>query len=106
MLVTGVGAECVCDNFERSVTVSAVVVTKIYLLTLSSGTKNQKISPISKFCHQNQKYHQIAADFKNETDQCQVESEECFKEKNLLENNLQQCSSEKHDSFQPADGDH
>ena len=51
---------------------------------------------------ENENYHQIALDFKNETDQCQFKSEECFEEKNLLENNLQQCSSEKHDSFQPA----
>ena len=40
-------------NFEKLVTVLAVFVTNIlYLLTLASGTNIQKMSPISKFCHQ------------------------------------------------------
>ena len=47
----------VSDNFEMLVTVLPkpfwpVFVTNIlYLLTLVSGTNNQKMSPISRFCH-------------------------------------------------------
>ena len=48
--------KCVGDNFEMLVTVLAVFVTIIlYLLTLTSGTNNQKMSPISKFCHSHPK---------------------------------------------------
>ena len=43
--------KCVGENFEMFATVSAVFVTNIlYLLTLASGSNNQKMSPISKFC--------------------------------------------------------
>ena len=48
--------KCVGDNCEMLVTVLAIFVTKIlYLPTLSSGINIQKMSPISKFCHQHQK---------------------------------------------------
>ena len=43
----------VADNFVMLVTVLAVFVTNIlYHSTLASGTNVQKMSPISKFCHQ------------------------------------------------------
>ena len=41
------------DNFEMLVTVLAHFVTNIlFLLLLASGTNIEKMSPISKFCHQ------------------------------------------------------
>ena len=53
--------------------------------------------------------YQIAADFKRETEQCQLESERLADEslrltdeKNLLKTDLQKCSSNRHDSLQPA----
>ena len=53
-----------------------------------------------------EKYHQIAADLK---DQCQIGSEEYIEEKekwteerNSLKNDLQECSSNRHDSLQPT----
>ena len=53
--------------------------------------------------------YQIAADFKRETEQCQLESERLTDEslrltdeKNLLKTDLQKCSSNRHDSLQPA----
>ena len=55
---------------------------------------------------ENEQYHQVAAD---SLDQCQVGSLECIveneklTEKNdLLKNDLQECSSNRHDSLQPA----
>ena len=52
MLVT----ECVGENYKMLVTVLAVLVTNIYyLFTLASGTNIQKMSPTSKFCHQQPK---------------------------------------------------
>ena len=48
--------KCVGDNFEILVTVLAVFVTNILCcLTLASGTYIQKMSPISKCCHQQPK---------------------------------------------------
>ena len=56
-----------------------------------------------------EKYHQIALDLKNETDQCQLESEKWTEEKekwteekNSLKTDLQECSSSQHNSLQPA----
>jgi len=56
-----------------------------------------------------EKYHQIAADFKRETDQCHIESEECSEENDQwnekydqLKTDLQECSSNRHDSLQPT----
>ena len=44
------------DNFEMLVTVLVDFVTNIlYLFALASGTNIQKMSPISKFCHQHPK---------------------------------------------------
>ena len=46
------GTKCVGDTFEMLVTVLVVFVTNIlYLLTLASDTRNQKMLTISKFCH-------------------------------------------------------
>ena len=56
MLVTDVGDEM----FEMLVAIVAVCVTNIhYILTLTSGIKIQKMSPISKFFHQHQKIRNI-----------------------------------------------
>ena len=47
--------KCVGDNIELLVTVLAVFVINIfYLLTLALDTNNQRMSPISKFCHSHQ----------------------------------------------------
>ena len=53
---------------------------------------------------QNEQYQKIAADLK---DQCQIGSDECIEEKekwtekyDLLKNDLQECSSNRHDSLQ------
>ena len=55
------------------------------------------------------KYHQIAVELKNETDQCQLESEKLIEEKekwteekNSLTTDLQECSSSQHNSLQPT----
>ena len=56
------------DNFEMLVTVVADFVTNIlYLLALASGTNIQKMSPISKFCHQHPK---IVTNIKPPTSTC------------------------------------
>ena len=54
-----------------------------------------------------EKYHQIAVDLRNETDQCQLESGKCteekekwIEEKNSLKIDLQECSSSQHNSLQ------
>ena len=56
-----------------------------------------------------EKYHQIAVELKNETDQCQLESEKLIEEKekwteekNSLTTDLQECSSSQHNSLQPT----
>ena len=41
-------------------------------------------------------------ELRTETDQCQLESEKWAEEKNLLKTDLQECSSNRHDSLQPA----
>ena len=55
ILVTDVGDESVGDNLEMLMTVLAVFVNILYLLTLASGTNIQKMLPDwrhkSKFCH-------------------------------------------------------
>ena len=55
------------------------------------------------------KYHQIAVELKNETDQCQLESEKLTEEKekwteekNSLKIDLQECSSSQHNFLQPT----
>ena len=54
-----------------------------------------------------EKYHQIAVELKNETDQCQLESEKWSEEKekwteetNSLKTDLQECSSSQHNLLQ------
>ena len=60
--------KCVGDNFEILVTALAVFVTNIlYHSTLASGTNVQKMSPISKFCHQHPK---IFTDIKSPISTC------------------------------------
>jgi len=56
------------DNFEMLVTVLTDFVTNIlFLLPFTSGTNIQKISPISKFCHQHPK---IVTNIKSPTFTC------------------------------------
>ena len=45
---------------------------------------------------------QLTHELRTETDQCNIESEKWTEEKNLLKTDLQECSSNRHDSLQPV----